>query len=465
MIKPPSLSLQALDRALFPIANRKVTVAVSWILIALLIIDLLSSRQSILKFDDTLETLYFILTVTIGWGIASWLLLGYSSKVTVDLRTKSPLIALMHFAVTIIQFALLAVLLCVMFNRSLEFLTQYVFAITAIVATVILVIFSIKFFSWYRSSHKKLVVLLFGLATVGLAFAIATDFVAKTFWVQRMEEKSPPGVASEEIFPFKDVEQGRILAQDIGHETTKTYLVPNEYKTAYSWYTGLIPNIFSFLFRWAAASVALRQYHHKMGKITFWCLISLPMIFYLIGRAPDIFDVPEELWHRIIYRIGSNGGNVMFGIALFVVARNLPQPVKDYLSIAGIGFAMIGIAFGIIGLQQTFGVAGHSLVLLSAYLFTIGLYSTAISISHDSKLRQSIKKSLRDQPNLLANIGDAQMEQEIIKKVMTTANYNSDVMKAESGVQSSFEEQDVKHYLSQIITEMERGKMRSSKNI
>ena len=38
----------------------------------------------------------------------------------------------MHFAVTIIQFALLAVLLCVMFNRSLEFLTQYVFAITAI---------------------------------------------------------------------------------------------------------------------------------------------------------------------------------------------------------------------------------------------------------------------------------------------------------------------------------------------
>ena len=84
MIKPHSLSLQALDRALFPIANRKVTVAVSWILIALLIIDLLSSRQSILKFDDTLQTLYFILTVTIGWGIASWLLLGYTSKVTVN---------------------------------------------------------------------------------------------------------------------------------------------------------------------------------------------------------------------------------------------------------------------------------------------------------------------------------------------------------------------------------------------
>jgi hypothetical protein len=382
--------------------------------------------------------------------------------VTVDLRAKSPLIALMHFVVTIIQFTLLAILICVMFNRSLEFLTQYVFAITAIAATVILGIFSIKFFSWYRSSHKKLVVLLFGLATIGLAFAIATDSVAKTIWIQVIEEKSPPGVAPKETFPFKEAEQGRILAQDIGLETTKTYLVPNEYKQAYSWYTGLIPNIFSFLFRWAAASVTLRQYHHKMGKITFWCLISLPMIFYLIGRAPDIFELPDDLSYRIIYRIGSNGGNVLFGIALFAVARNLHQPVKDYLTIAGIGFAMIGIAFGIIGLQQTFGVAGHSLVLLSAYLFTTGLYSTAISMSQDSKLRQSIKRSLHDQPNLLASIGDAQMEEEIIKKVMTTANYNSKMMKTESGVQSSFEEQDVKQYLNQIMIEMERGKMRSS---
>lgn len=465
MVKPYGLSLHTLDRVLFPIANRKVTIVVSWILIALLILDLLTSRQSILKFDDTLETLYFILTVTIGWGVASWLLLSYSSKMSVDIRAKSPLIALMHFAVTIIQFALLAVLLYVIFDRSSEFLTQYVFAITTIAATVILGIFSIKFFSWYRSSQKKLVVLLYGLATIGLAFAISTDFVAKTFMVQITEEKSLPGVVPKETFPFKDVEQGRILAQDIGVETTKTYLVPNEHKQAYSWYTGLIPNIFSFVFRWAAAAVTLRQYHHKMGKITFWCLISLPMIFYLIGRAPDIFEVPDDLWYRIIYRIGSNGGNVMFGIALFVVARNVQHPVKDYLTVAGIGFTIVGIAFGIIGLQQTFGVAGHSLVLLSAYLFTIGLYSTAISISQDSKLRQSIRKSLNDQPNLLGSIGDAQMEQEIMKKVMITAKENSKMMEAETGVQSSFEDQDIKSYLDQIMMEIERGKTMRGKNI
>jgi hypothetical protein len=466
MVKPDGLSLHVLDRALFPIANRKITIAVSWILIALLNITLISSRQSILTFDETLETLYFILTVTIGWGLASWLLLGYSSKATVDLRTKSPLINLMHFAVTIIQFALLAVLLCVMFDRSLEFLTQYVFAITSITATAILAIFSIKFFSWYNySTHKKLVVLFFGLAAIGTASDITMDFVAKTFFVQRIEENSPSGVVPKQTFPFKNVEQGQILSQDIGVKTTKTYLVPNEYKQAYSWYTGLIPNIFSFFFRWAAASVTLRQYHRKMGKITFWCLISLPVILFLIGRAPAMFTLPDELWYRIVYRIGSNGGSILFGIALFVAARSVQQPVKDYLSIAAIGFTIISIAFGIMALQQTFGVAGHSLVLLSAYLFTVGLYSTAISISQDSKLRQSIRKSLNDQPNLLASIGDAQMELEIVKKVMSTTKDNSKRMSNQSGVESSLEEQDVKQYLNQILTEIERSKSARSEKM
>jgi hypothetical protein len=37
------------------------------------------------------------------------------------------------------------------------------------------------------------------------------------------------------------------------------------------------------------------------------------------------------------------------------------------------------------------------------------------------------------------------MEQEIIKKVTTTANDNSNILKAESGVQSSIGEQDVNY--------------------
>ncbi|HET9774315.1 MAG TPA: hypothetical protein VFP25_04955, partial [Nitrososphaeraceae archaeon] len=61
-----------------------------------------------------------------------------------------------------------------------------------------------------------------------------------------------------------------------------------------------------------------------------------------------------------------------------------------------------------------YGVAAHSLVMLSSYLFTFGLYLSAISISNDISLRKSIRGSMND---LVSNIGTAQMEQEIERKV------------------------------------------------
>ena len=55
----------------------------------------------------------------------------------------------------------------------------------------------------------------------------------------------------------------------------------------------------------------------------------------------------------------------------------------------------IGIANEVSALQQTYGIAAHSLVFLFSYLFVIGLYSLAISIAHDGSLRKTIRKSTR----------------------------------------------------------------------
>src|SRR5919109_2962220 len=65
------------DRILFPVTSRKVSIAISAVIIALLSLILFSVRQNILTYDNTLETVYFILTVVIAYGIGSWFLLGY----------------------------------------------------------------------------------------------------------------------------------------------------------------------------------------------------------------------------------------------------------------------------------------------------------------------------------------------------------------------------------------------------
>jgi hypothetical protein len=98
-------------------------------------------------------------------------------------------------------------------------------------------------------------------------------------------------------------------------------------------------------------------------------------------------------------------------------------------------------------------VAAHTLILLASYLFTVGLYSSAIAVSQDSSLRTSIRASLLE---LVDNIGTAQMEQEIERRVPKVAKEQQDVLTEQSGIESSLIEDDMKEYLEQVIKEVKK---------
>ena len=140
-------------------------------------------------------------------------------------------------------------------------------------------------------------------------------------------------------------------------------------------------------------------YYKRTGKLDlkFWVILAIPLVLYLVGSGL-IFslpsDIPYRFYFRLVFRAGTIGSSILFGLAFHIITRSLGSTrVKDYLTIAAIGIATIGIANEVSALQQTYGVAAHSLVLLSSYLFTIGLYSSIVSISQDNSLRQSIRKS------------------------------------------------------------------------
>jgi hypothetical protein len=445
---------------LFSTTSRKLTIIVSWILIGIIIIDMLSSRQTTLKFDESLETIYFILTVVIGWGVASWLLLGYASRSAKDLRARSRLVGITHAAVTVIQFALLGFFLFILADRNYENLTWYANAITSIAATAIMLLFSAKFLHWYVSYHRNILLLFYTLAAASIAVTVATDYGAKQAFLQVVTEPSDPGVTPAETYPIKNTEQGRIIKRDVGPATTTTHYVPPQYVDAYH-YLHQIPSTASFVFSWAATAMTMRYYHHRTGRVTFWFLISLILALYIVGRGPDIlknfegtfldFEKPE--WVNYIYRAGTVGGNVMFGIAFFMMGRKI-APIRDYLYIAAIGFTIVGFAHVSNALQFTFGAASHSLAMLSSYLFSIGLYGAAISISQDTKLRQSIRKSASEECLLLDSIGKAQVEQEIERKVVMLAKSQETSMADESGVRPSLKEEDMKSYVEKVMEEI-----------
>lgn len=209
----------------------------------------------------------------------------------------------------------------------------------------------------------------------------------------------------------------------------------------------------------------LRNIYQRITKLplSFWIVFFLPFVFYLIGKMPGFFSgeslagINEEYRYflRMLFRIGTIGGNILFGLAFFMVARRLmASKVKDYLILAGIGDTIVGISLSTSAIEPTYGVAGHSLVLLSSYLFTLGLFSSALSVSQDLKIRQSIRESAINESKLLSGIGSAQMVQELEKKVMEAARNKKEQMVEHSGVQPSFTEQDMKQYLTTVLKDI-----------
>jgi hypothetical protein len=110
-----------------------------------------------------------------------------------------------------------------------------------------------------------------------------------------------------------------------------------------------------------------------------------------------------------------------------------------------------------------FGLATISFLGLASYLVLIGIYASAISVSEDSKLRRSIRNFAINESKLLGDIGMAQMEQDIQKKIIAFTKQNKEKMTEETGIQSSLTEEDMKEYLEKVIREVNASTLEKNK--
>jgi hypothetical protein len=108
-----------------------------------------------------------------------------------------------------------------------------------------------------------------------------------------------------------------------------------------------------------------------------------------------------------------------------------------------------------------FGLAVASFIGLASYMILLGIYSSAISVSHDIKLRQSIRKLAVKESKLLDSIGSAHMEQEIERRVISMTKQNEEILANETGVEPSLSDSEVKEYLREVLKEVKKGKVQS----
>ena len=471
--------------------NRRVTVAVAIVITTLLIVDLLATRQ-ILFFDNTWQTIIFVLTVVFAYGIGALILLVYARRVrSVELVEKrSHFVNIMYFGVVVVHFSLLAILISILVGNSISCPNHVSFcmatrplatSINAIASTgagIILGIISFKFFSWFKSSNRNVMILLYGLAAASLAMSITIDAADKILLQQVVVENSPRGAVPESSWIYKsfDKYQGQVQYKVVNPETTTQYVVPDSMKALHKFLVYLVSNP-PYILTWIATLMLLRQFYlSNYGRgskfpIKYWILLSVPLVLYVIGSGLIVSLPPAEdpyrYLFRIIFRGGTIGSSILFGISFFIITRKVTEMgirnrnilsverIKDYLTISAIGIVMIGIANEASALQQTFGAAAHGFVLLSSFMFSIGLYYSAISISQDDTLRKTIRKSAMQ---LLDNIGTAQMTEEFMARIKKLVLRNQQMLEDEVGIASELNENNLKEDMELVMEELRKNR-------
>jgi hypothetical protein len=471
--------------------NRRVAVATAIVITTLLIVDLLATRQ-ILFFESTWQSIIFVLTIVVAYGIGSLILLIYvrKTRTTEFVEKRNHFMNIIYFGVVVVQFSLFAILISILVDNNVSCpgypslcMTTRPLAISINViastgAGVILGIISFKFFSWFKSSNRNVMILLYGLASASLAMSITIDATDKILLQQVVEEKSPKGAVPESSWIYKsfDKYQGQVQYKVVNPETTTHYVVPESMKALHKFLVYLVSNP-PYILTWIATLMLLRQFYlSNYGRgskfpIKYWILLSVPLVLYVIGSGL-IFSLPpaEDPYRylfRIIFRGGTIGSSILFGISFFIITRKVTEAgirnrnilsverIKDYLTISAIGIVMIGIANEASALQQTFGAAAHGYVLLSSYLFSIGLYYSAISISHDTSLRRLIRKST---VQLLDNIGTAQMTEELLARIKKLVLRNQQMLEDEAGISSELNEINLKEDMELVMEELRKNR-------
>lgn len=386
--------------------------------------------------------IWMIFTVT------QYYILAYVKKINKGSRTKVRYLNLIHKIVTIAQFVLAGVIALVILQIfiSQEYNTAMLYAALSIsygLWIVTLGILARAFFSWYRLAKKNLMVLILALSMI--AYVINGVLNLYSHFDHLMQSNSI-------------IRSGDVAVFQVFSIATLGDLITIASHTASS---------AAYVLTWIGTVMLLRPYIKKLGSIKFWTIMAAAMLYYIIQFPLFVLGYynPSEgenaMTNILIFSMSAVFTGIVFGAAFLSVARTLQTGsiIRDYMIIAAYGFVLFYVSGSAMVSQAAYppyGLAAVSFIGLSCYLIYTGLYFSAISVSQDMALRQSIKKSLMEESSkLLDSIGSAQMERELQTRVLTVAKKASDIMAKETGVEAPMTEDDMKDYMEVVMKELQ----------
>ena len=237
-----------------------------------------------------------------------------------------------------------------------------------------------------------------------------------------------------------------------------------------------ITSIISFISIWLVTIFMLKQYSNNIGKIKFWILVSIPLIFFMtkyevllyyflydqsLLNIFSSFRINPSINPIVHTVIDSNlqFGGVFFAIVFLVIAKKIPNrhQIINSLIISLIGMMLLfsskDISTIILPSYPPLGIVAISFIGLASYLLFIGIYSSATIAARDITLRKYLFKKVENDTALLNNIAYAENEIEIQKNVKSLIIYSSQ-WQQEQNNQLEMNQQELKGIINDVISEV-----------
>ena len=341
--------------------------------------------------------------------------------------------------------------------------STYLLILILLISVVAILFFGFrtyKFLSWFNSSaNKRHNVMILAFAVSSMLLCISTT-VAIALDIKELVVSRPPSI--DPNFPASNSMASRHL--------TSIELIIHLYGF-------LVPQVTAIaIAETVAVAFFLRYFKDKIGRATFWTIIILPPVLFLTGvfgpqflkstGSEFVYMESRFLIFRVMGTAGWVAADFVIAYAYILVAKTLGRQITsshiiNYLIIGALATILISPTTNnwiTNNSYPPFGAIQRAFLVLASFLFSIGIYSVALSVAQDSELRHLARKYVKEYA-LLDTLGNAQENAEIMRKLVKLIHQHADAMVKETAVESPMVDvNEVRQYVDLVIREKEKRK-------
>lgn len=312
------------------------------------------------------------------------------------------------------------------------------------VSSVLIIWLALIFFSWYKSTHDRVVFLYF----VSMSLIAFHLILTGLFIGAKLNDNQY--LVGEYVGSSGDVSGGRHL------------LLNDLYR---------ISSFISFFGIWMTTAILMSSYREKLiGSVKYWIILVLPMAYFLITYFYQFFlsnmlssyfqndPVTVSIIVSAFLSLSKPIGGLIFAAAFWNMSRvvGYERNMKLSMVIAGWGiffiFSANQAATQIVVPYPPFGITSVTLLNMASFLIVLGIFNSATLVSVNNSLRTSLH---RHALKLLNPIGRAEMEKEIQKTVKNISEHK-EIAEITSEESFEFDENELEKYLKQVIKEIKK---------